>query len=153
MNNISLKENLNIDLEISTVTFAEHIDAYQSGKVEFFRTSWIADYPDPETFLLLLYGKIIPKNVREKSFTNTSRFSNAKFDELFSRAMKEPDMTKRYDLYRQADQIALDEAAIMPLFYEENYRLLQLNVRNFPANGMEYRDLSHVYLMPVESLK
>lgn len=149
----SLKENLNIDLEISTVTFAEHIDAYQSGKVEFFRTSWIADYPDPETFLLLLYGKIIPKNIKEKSFTNTSRFSNAKFDELFSRAMKEPDMTKRYDLYRQADQIALDEAAIMPLFYEENYRLLQLTVRNFPANGMEYRDLSHVYLMPAESLK
>lgn len=61
----SLKENLNIDLEISTVTFAEHIDAYQSGKVEFFRTSWIADYPDPETFLLLLYGKLFPKMLKK----------------------------------------------------------------------------------------
>lgn len=149
----SLKENLNVDIEISKVPFAEHIDAYQSGKIEFFRTGWIADYPDPETFLVLLNGKLVPATQGEKSFTNTSRFTNARFDSLFAAGQREPDQNKRYDLYRQADQVGLDEGAIMPLFYEENYRLVQLNVRNFPANGMEYRDLTHVYLVPKDKLK
>lgn len=149
----SLKENLNVDIEISEVPFAEHIDAYQSGKIEFFRTGWSADYPDPETFLVLLYGKLVPKNPGEKSFTNSTRFVNARFDSLFEAAQREPDITKRYDLLRQADQIGIDEGGMMPLFYEENYRLVQLNVRNFPANGMEYRDLTHVYLIPKEKMK
>jgi hypothetical protein len=34
----------------------------------------------------------------------------------------------------------------MPIYYYEHYRLLQLNVRNFDINPMEYRDLSKVYL-------
>jgi oligopeptide transport system substrate-binding protein len=148
----SLKENLNVDIDINTVPFAEHIDAYQSGKVEFFRTGWSADYPDPETFLVLLYGKLVPKNPGEKSFTNTTRYVNPKFDSLFAMAQREPDISKRYEMLRQADQIGLDDGAIMPLFYEENYRLVQLNVRNFPANGMEYRDLTKVYLVPKDKM-
>ena len=34
------------------------------------------------------------------------------------------------------------------IFYDENYRLVQTNVRNFPANAMEYRDMSRVYIEP-----
>lgn len=148
----SLKENLNVDIEINKVPFAEHIDTYQSGKVEFFRTGWIADYPDPETFLTLLYGKLVPADPAAKSFTNTSRYVNPQFDSVFRTAQREPDMQKRMDLLRQADQIGIDDGAVMPLFYEENYRLVQLNVRNFPANGMEYRDLTKVYLIPKDKM-
>ncbi len=148
----SLKENLNVDVEINTVPFAEAIDAIQGGKVDFFRFGWIADYPDPESFLVLLYGKLVPPNQSDKSFTNTTRYNNPKFDSLFQAAQREPDLTKRMELYRMADQLGIDEGAIMPLFYEENYRLVQLNVRNFPANGMEYRDLTHVYLIPKEKM-
>jgi len=55
------------------------------------------------------------------------------------------------ELYRQADQIAIDESAIMPLYYLEHYRLLQNNVKNFDANGMEHRNMSVVYLTPEEN--
>ena len=55
------------------------------------------------------------------------------------------DDKKRLELYRQADQVAMDDAAIMPIYYYEHYRLLQLNVRNFDINPMEYRDLSVVW--------
>jgi oligopeptide transport system substrate-binding protein len=62
--------------------------------------------------------------------------------------MQEPDETKRMDLYRQADQVQIDDGAIMPIFYDEYYRLIQKNVKNFPANAMEYRDFTRVYLEP-----
>jgi oligopeptide transport system substrate-binding protein len=143
-----LKENLNIDIEMNVLPLSEHVERFESGKALFWKTGWTADYPDPETFLTLLYSKHIPKNHADKSYINASRYTNVKFDSLFTLAMKEVDPKKRMDLYLQADQVAIDDAAIMPIFYEENYRLVQTYVKNFPANAMEYRDLSRVYFDP-----
>lgn len=143
-----LKENLNVDVEINTVPFAEHIEQVISGKSDFFRFAWIADYPDPESFLTIFYGKHVPTNASEKSFINYTRFQNARFDSLFAASFTEADKTKRYALLTQAEQIVLDEAPFMPIFYDENFRLEQLNVRNFPENAMNYMDLSVVYLIP-----
>ncbi len=148
-----LKENLNINVEINVMPFAEHLENLETGKALFWRSGWMADYPDPETFLTLLYGKHIPANLSDKSYLNSVRYKSAKFDSIFSLAMKEVDDKKRMDLYRQADQTAIDDAAIMPVFYDENYRLVQINVRNFPANAMEYRDLSRVYFEPKKEPK
>jgi len=147
-----LKENLNVDIEINTVPFAEHIEQVQSGKSDFFRFAWIADYPDPETFLTIFYGKHVPANNTEKSFVNYSRFKNARFDSLFAASYTESDKAKRYALLSQAEQIVLDEAPFMPIFYDENFRLEQLNVRNFPENAMNYMDLSVVYLIPKDKM-
>lgn len=147
-----LKENLNIDININIVPFAEHIEQIQSGKADFFRFAWIADYPDPETFLTLFYGKHVPANPTEKSFINYFRFKNAKFDSLFAATFTEPDKAKRYALLSKAEQVVLDEAPFMPIFYDENFRLEQLNVRNFPENAMNYMDLSVVYLIPKDKM-
>ena len=147
-----LKENLNIDIDINTVPFAEHIEQVQSGKSDFFRMAWLADYPDPETFLTIFYGKHVPVSSTEKSFINYFRFKNARFDSLFSASFTEPDKAKRYALLSRAEQIVLDEGAFMPIFYDDNYRLEQLNVRNFPENPMIYMDLSVVYLIPKDKM-
>lgn len=148
-----LKENLNINVEINVMPFAEHLENLETGKALFWRSGWMADYPDPATFLILLYGEHVPENLSDKSYLNSVRYKSEKFDSLFSLSMQEVDDVKRMDLYRQADQIAIDDAAIMPVFYDENYRLVQINVRNFPANAMEYRDLSHVYFEPKKKPK
>ncbi len=143
-----LKENLNIEVSINVIPLAESIDAMYSGKLEFFRTTWIADYPDPETFLTLFYSKHIPANPAEKSFINFERYKNPLFDSLFMAALKEPDTKRRMEIYMQADQLLIDDGAIMPIFYDENDRLIQKNIRNFPANAMEFRDLERVYIIP-----
>jgi peptide/nickel transport system substrate-binding protein len=137
-----------VDVGINVIPFAEQLDACQSGKLDFFRVAWNADYPDPNTFLSLFYGKNVPNDPSEKSYFNTSRFKNSNFDSKFEMAMREPDLPTRMNLYKECDQILLDEAVFMPVFYEENDRLIQKNVRNFPANAMEYRDFSRVYFVP-----
>jgi peptide/nickel transport system substrate-binding protein len=143
-----LKENLNVDVDINILPFAEHLEQLESGKALFWRSGWIADYPDPETFLTLLYGKNVPANVSEKSYLNTVRYQSNKFDTLFTQAMHELDDRKRMGLYLEADQTAINDGAIMPVFYDENYRLLKPYVKNFPANAMEYRDMTRVYFEP-----
>lgn len=147
-----LKENLNVDVEINTVPFAEHIEQVTSGKADFFRFAWSADYPDPETFLTIFYGKHVPDNATEKSFINYTRFKNARFDSLFAASFTEPDKAKRYAMLSKAEQVLLDEAPFMPIFYAQNFRLEQLNVRNFPENPMNYMDLTSVYLIPKDKM-
>jgi peptide/nickel transport system substrate-binding protein len=147
-----LKENLNIDVDINTTPLSEHIESMISGKSDMFRFSWVADYPEPETFLTLFYGKHVPSNPSEKSFINYFRFKNEKFDALFEESFKESDKAKRFAILSQAEQIVLDEAPFMPIFYDENFRLEQLNVRNFPENAMNYMDLSVVYMIPKDKM-
>ena len=145
-----LEQNLNIQLDISILSFSEHLDKLETGQAQFWRSSWNADYPDPAAFLILLYGKGIPENLSDRSSLNSTRYKSVVFDSLFSAAAHETDEKKRYDLYLKADQQGIDDGAIMPLFYDESYRLIQSNIKNFPANAMEYRDLTKVYFVPLE---
>jgi len=147
-----LKDNLGVDIAINEVPLAEHIEHMSAGKSDMFRFAWYADYPDPETFLTLFYGKHVPANASEKSFVNFFRFKNARFDSLFTASFRESDKARRFALLSQAENIALEEAPVMPIFYDENYRLEQLNVRNFPENPMNYMDLTEVYLIPPDKM-
>jgi oligopeptide transport system substrate-binding protein len=143
-----LKDNLGVNINMNVVTWPEHIENVQTGKNDFFRYAWISDYPDPESFLTLFYGKHVPENYLDKSYINFSRFKNRQFDSLFVAARSEPDKTKRYQLFSKAEQVILDEAAFIPLFYDENFRLEQKNVRNLPENLLNYMDMSSTYLVP-----
>lgn len=148
-----LKENINVDVDINVMPFPEHLEAVERAKAVFWRAGWISDYPDPESFLSLFYGPLVPESMEERSNPNTFRYKSAAFDSLFTAAMKETDITKRYELYQRADQVIIDDAAFMPIFYDENYRLIQKKVRNFDANPMEYRDFTKVYFVPDEPKK
>ena len=145
-----LKENLNIDIGIEQLPGTQHWDKVESGQTLFWRSGWISDYPDPESFLTLLSSTHVPANLSDRSFLNSTRFKNAKYDSLFALACKEVDDKKRFELYMQADQVQIDEGAIMPIFYDEIYRLVQKNVKDFDVNAMEYRDVSRVYFVPEE---
>jgi len=143
-----LKENLNIDVEIIKMPFAQHLENLETGKADFWRAGWVADYPDPENFLNLLYSVHIPPKMSDKSYINSMRYASPQYDAAFNKGLATVDDTERNKLYRQADQIAMDDAAIIPLFYYKDIRLIQPYVRNFPQNAMEYRDMVEVYLVP-----
>lgn len=140
-----LAENLNVKVKIEQLQFPQHLENLETGKALFWRSGWIADYPDPENFLNLLYGINVPADISTKSFINSVRYQSATYDAKFKEALKEVDEAKRYELYKQADQIAVDDAATVPILYDENTRLIQIYVKNFPSNAMEYRDMTEVY--------
>lgn len=140
-----LEENLNITVNISVMAWPTHLENLESGKVDFWRAGWIADYPDPENFLNLLWSKHIPTDPNTRAYLNPMRFKNETFDKNFEEALRTVDDAKRNALYLKADQAAIEEAPIIPLFHSKEARLLQANIRNFPQNAMEYRLLNEVY--------
>jgi peptide/nickel transport system substrate-binding protein len=142
-----LKENLGVTIKIES--YASNnvlIERFQYGKTDFFRTAWVADYPDPENFLKLFYSKTIPDGFNERSFPNTSRYKNDDFDKAFEIATSSMDSLTRLKNYQKCDSILIANAAFIPLYYEQYIRMLQKNIRAFPINGMEYRDLSRVFI-------
>lgn len=141
-----LQEVLGIKVTVETVPFAQHLESIETGKSLFWRTGWIADYPDPETFLTTLYSAHIPADLNSRSSTNSVRYSNPRFDSLFTAAVHEADPAKRIELFRAADRVQMEDGAIMPIYYELNDRLVQRNVRNFDINPMEFRDMTRVWL-------
>lgn len=145
-----IKENLNIEIELNVMSFPEHLKQMETGKSDFFRIGWVADYPDPETFLMLLYGKLVPSSLSDISSTNSVRYQNAKYDSLLEMASRTVDVKERYRIYRMAEQLAIDDGALLLIYYDEYTRLLQKTVRNFPSNAMEYRDFSEVYFLDEE---
>jgi oligopeptide transport system substrate-binding protein len=136
-----LKE-IGVTCKLQLLQFAQHLDNIDAGRADFFRLGWIADYPDPENFLNLFYGKNVPDNPKDKSPLNSFRYKNAKYDELFEKAIATTDITARNKLYEEAEQIAVSEAPVLFIFYDEDYQLVQPYSRGFildPMNRVNFR--------------
>jgi peptide/nickel transport system substrate-binding protein len=140
-----LKE-IGVTAKLQLLQFAQHLDNIDAGRVDFFRLGWIADYPDPENFLNLLYGKNVPDNPKEKSPINSFRYKNKKFDELFEKAIATTDINERNKLYEEAEQIAVSEAPVLFIYYDEDYRLLQPYVRGYALDPMHRVNFRRVWL-------
>jgi len=141
-----LTDNLNIDIELTQVLWAQHINNIETGKTYFWRFGWVADYPDPNNFFSQFYGKNIPATMEESSYSNPTRYKNAMYDALYEKSLVTTNAAERNKIYAQLDQMIVDDSPVLLIYYAMNRRLLQPYVKNFPNNGMEYRNLREVWL-------
>ncbi|MBD3639323.1 MAG: ABC transporter substrate-binding protein [Crocinitomicaceae bacterium] len=135
-----LKANLGVDIEMESMPMSELYPKVESHELDFWRFGWIADYPDPATFLHLFHST----NFGEGG--NYFDYTSEEFDKMYESAVKEIDPEKRNALYAKADQIIIDDAVVMPLMFTVGIRLINPQIKNFDINQMEYRDLSVVYM-------
>ena len=138
-----LNKNLGINISLNVIPMAELHPMVEAAQVDFWRFGWIADYPDPSNFLYLFHGKNIIEG--QATSINYFRYASPEFDKVYEAALREIDTEKRMALYAQADQILMDDAVIMPLYFNLDIRLIVPDLRDFDINEMEYRDLSVVY--------
>jgi peptide/nickel transport system substrate-binding protein len=110
-----------------------------NAQVNFFRKSWVADYADAENFFACFYSK----NLSPKG-PNYTHFKNKKFDELFERSLQESDNAKRFELYKELDKILIEEAPVVPLFYDQVFRLVSNDIQDFTLNPMNLLNLKRV---------
>ncbi|REE24925.1 peptide/nickel transport system substrate-binding protein [Winogradskyella pacifica] len=114
-------------------------DAKANGQVDFFRASWIADYPDAENYLSLYYSKnFAPKG------PNYTHFKNDTFDDMYEAAYLETDYNKRIELYTKMDSLLMASAPIVPMFYDEVVRFTRKNVTGLGINATNLLELKSV---------
>lgn len=75
---------LGIDLDIRATLSNRFEDKMRTGNAQIFSWGWLADYPDPENFLFMLYG---PNGKVLYGGENASNYQNEEYDRLFE-AMK-----------------------------------------------------------------
>lgn len=140
-----LKE-IGVTVKLQLLQFAQHLDNIDAGRSDFYRLGWNADYPDPETFLNLFYGKNVPANPKDVSPINSFRYKNPKFDELFEKAIATTDIAERNRLYEEAEQLAVNDAVVLFIYYDEDWRLIQPYVRGYALDPMHRVNMRFIWL-------
>ena len=140
-----LRAVLNINIEIVSVSFGEKLKAESNGSIDMSIAAWLADYPTPDNFLTITYGATVPKSLEETSYPNSSRYVNKEFDQLYEQAVSSIDEEEKNELCLKAEQIMLNDAPIIPLWYNENYRLLQSNITGYHPSIMHIQNLTQVH--------
>ena len=131
------KIGLKIKIEVNIPS--THRQLVANNRLAFFRGSWIADYPDAENYLALFYSYNHTPNG-----PNYTHFNNKLFDELYEKSLSEINDSIRFIYYKRMDQIIIDHAPIVPLYYDKVLRFTQKNIQGLGTNGMNLLDLKRV---------
>jgi len=104
-------------------------DLMAKNGVNFFRASWIADYPDAENYLSVFYSKNkIPFG------PNYTGFNNQSFDALFKQASRIKDDEQRFKLYQKMDKLVMQQSPVVILYYDKLVNLYQNNISGYSIN-------------------
>jgi ABC-type transport system substrate-binding protein len=124
---------LGLDVEIAATNYNQFQEKVRKNAYQIFMWGWIADYPDPENFLFLLWGPL----AQSKSHgPNTANFSDPRYDELFLRMKVAENGPQRLALIREMRAILERERPWIELFHRENYALVHAWVRNVKPAGL-----------------
>ena len=131
--------DIGITVTIEVMPSSSLKTAKANGKLDVFRASWVADYPDAQNYLSLFYSENYTPNG-----PNYTHFKNATFDSIYTKAMSESNVEKRINLYKKMDKIVLEEAPIVVMFYDEVLRFTQKNIEGLGINPTNLLELKNV---------
>jgi peptide/nickel transport system substrate-binding protein len=113
--------------------------AVNSCEYLMFKKSWVGDYADEENFMSLFYSKnFSPQGV------NYFHYSNPEFDKAYEKAQTVTNDAEKIKLYQQMDQIVVDDAPVVTLYYDQVVRLVHHHIKGLGSNPMNLLNLKTV---------
>lgn len=131
------KRTLGIDVRLQNQDWARYLASRRQGEFWISRAGWIADYLDPNTFLEMMTSK---------NPNNHGRWSHPDYDRLIAQAQVEPDETRRFALFRSAEEILLTEMPIMPLYFAVSRAMVKPYVRGYYQNVLDIHPLKNIWV-------
>ncbi len=116
-----LKKNLGMNVTLKTMEWRAYLDKYTAKKLPFYHMRWAADYLDAENFLSTLLASYGPEN---KVF-----YANPEYDALCQKADTSLDPGERQRLYAQAENIVLQDAPFVPIYFQRDAELISPRVK------------------------
>lgn len=116
------KQNLNIDIDIVIVEGKVESERRRSGQHSLSRSGWGGDYYNPMTFLDIFTSF---------SGNNSTSFDNLEFDKLIKLAKSETDLAKSLELMHQAEDIAMGEYIVNPVYYPTKNVMMKKHIINW----------------------
>ncbi|MFK7894036.1 MAG: ABC transporter substrate-binding protein, partial [Granulosicoccus sp.] len=119
---------LGIDVELYNTETKVHYDEIQRGQLDVARAGWLADYNDADNFLNLLKSSVQ---------YNYGRFKSEEFDALLDEANAITDAKKRAAVLRQAEQVALEQSAAIPIYYYLARNVVSPKIQGYQDNAFD----------------
>lgn len=129
-----------VDLELERAETAIHYSALQQGDFDLGLASWLAVYDDAQTFTLLLQTESGPNNL--------GGYSNPEYDRLTREASLQEDPAKRAALLREAEALAMQTQALVPLYHHAARNLVSPRVLGWQANMLDVHRSRYLGLAP-----
>ena len=136
---------IGLDVQVDVNPPAALSEQVAQGKCEWFRKSWVADYPDAENYLSLFYG---PN--RSPAGPNYTRFNNSRISRLYLEARQCTDPDRRAQIYHTMDSLVMQESPVVVLYYDQILHFTHKNVSGLRSNAMNTLDLRTVRIAPKE---
>lgn len=130
---------LGFDIQVDVYPGAAYREMLANSKLNFFRASWVADYADPENYLALFNSDNF-----SPSGPNYTHFKSNNYDKLYSGSLAETSKLKRLKLYKEMDSIIIDNAIVIPLYYDKVVRFVRSEVVGMECNPMNLLILKNV---------
>jgi oligopeptide transport system substrate-binding protein len=107
------QDTLGIKVDFQTQEWKVFLKTRTTDAPQIFRDGWCQDYADADSYDREVF--------RSTSGQNDPKYKSADFDKFVDDAAKEPDVAKRTELYRQAENLlVLKDAAIIPIYWYTN---------------------------------
>lgn len=133
-------EEVGIPVQVEVIQKSLLLEQTAKSQAQFFRGSWIADYPDAENYMAMFYSK-------NPAPPNYTRYKNPAFDQLYEKALLENNDSVRYRLYREMDQLVINDAPVIPIWYDMAFHLVQPNITGFYPNALNLLELRRARLV------
>ncbi len=132
------QETLDIEVNVKIHDAGVLRQMANNGNAACFRASWLGDYPDAENYLSVFYGDNFTPNG-----PNKTHYHDTQFDALYNLSSKTQDNKTRSQIYQKMDQLIMNKAPLIVLFYDEVIQLTNKDVEGLPLNGMNVLKLEN----------
>jgi oligopeptide transport system substrate-binding protein len=136
------RENLGVEVKVRQLepeVFYQP-DVLMREKNEMYVAGWMADYPDPQNFLDLLF--------RTGAVNNAGEFSDPELDAIMDRAAVEQNDDVRLKMYQEVEQKLVERAACLPMWFNVEYVLVKPYVKNYENSPLGIPLLAQVRVDP-----
>ncbi len=134
------RQNLGVEVTVRQLEPQRFLYHLRQEKDEMFYMGWIADYPHPQDFLDVLF--------HSGAVNNHGEYSNPEIDALLEMAGVEQDSNLSLILYQQAEQMLVEDAACLPLWFGKNYVLIKPYIKGYNLNPLDLVMLNNVSVEP-----
>jgi oligopeptide transport system substrate-binding protein len=133
---------IGVELRPSYNNWPEFLKKMERKQQQMFRLGWVADYPDAENFLQLFTTKSVSPG------PNHTNYSNPAFDELYERATTMPDSPERTKLYKQLNEMVMEDSPWILLDYPLAFGLQQPWLKNYKFHAFPYPNMKFYKVDP-----
>jgi peptide/nickel transport system substrate-binding protein len=125
-------KQIGVKLKLTRLDTEAYEQRIARGDFDLTNSSWIADYPDPDSMLF----QLLSEQLQKQGFANLAGAKRRDLDDRLKIARRESDAKKRQDLYRGLNRTIIADGLILPLFQDKRVIIFNQKIGRLQPNPL-----------------